>query len=158
MGYAKYSERNALIPKTIIAQVISLTMRITRKRRRMMSNELIVKCGVCGHKILYQGEKYVVGKVMAAHLQVEGVEQNGALWWHGDTVVPTKVSENDCNAFLEEELVHKITAYQEMSVIYYTCGSGYVYLPILDKKFRFDNNPTTIMDALGEALYYLSTL
>lgn len=123
-----------------------------------MENEMIVKCGVCSNRILYQGKEYVVDEIMAMRLKMKGVEQNGAMWWHAGEVYPTKQDETDCNAFLEEELVHKITAIQEMSVVYYTCGSGYVYLVAEGEKFRFDNNPITIVDALGEALEYLLTL
>ena len=123
-----------------------------------MCNEMIVKCGVCGNKILYQGKKYIVNEIIALQLKTKGAEQNGALWWHDGEVCLVKHNEDDCNAFLEEELVHKITAIQEMSIVYYTCGSGYVYLVAGDKKFRFDNISTTIIDALGEALEYLLTL
>jgi hypothetical protein len=122
-----------------------------------MDNDMIVKCGICGSKILYQGKKFVVNEVLALQLKTEGAEQNGALWWHAGEVYPAKQDIDDCNAFLEEELVHKITEYGEMTIAYYTCGSGYVYIIAGDKKFKFDETKT-IVDALGEALEYLLTL
>jgi hypothetical protein len=121
-----------------------------------MSNDIIVKCGICGRKILYQGKQSVSSETISAVLCVEGVHQDGAMFWHEGEVYSSRQSENDVNAFLREELVHKIASIAELKIQYYTCGSGAVSLPADDVSFKFDQGDSE-SDALAEALEYLVT-
>ena len=121
-----------------------------------MGNDIIVKCGICGNKILYQGKKFVSSELLSFRLYSGGIHQDGALFWNEGEVYPVKQAGNNVNAFLREELIHKITSITEIKVVYYTCGSGSVSIPADNKMFKFDSEHTE-SDALAEALEYLVT-
>ena len=122
-----------------------------------MDSEIIVKCGICGRKILYQGLRSVSSESNSALLFEKDIHQDGAMFWHDGEVYSTRQSESDVNAFLEEELVHKITSIAELSVRYYTCGHGCVKIAGKEEIFEFGGD-STLVDAMARALLYLVTI